>query len=64
VRVTLAIQTIQASRGPGDPASRIPGIAVLVVLLLIVIAGVAGIVSPRWRRGPSAWLPAASPRPI
>jgi cbb3-type cytochrome oxidase subunit 3 len=50
VHVSLASQAIQASRGPGDPASRIPGIAVLVVLLLIVIAGVASIVSPRWRR--------------
>jgi len=50
VHVTLASQAIQASRGPGDPTSRIPGIAVLVILLLIVIAGVAGIVSPRWRR--------------
>jgi len=50
VHVTLAIQAIQASRGPGEPTSRIPGIAVLVILLLIVIAGVAGIVSPRWRR--------------
>ena len=50
MHVTLAIQAIQASRGPGEPTSRIPGIAVLVILLLIVIAGVAGIVSPRWRR--------------
>jgi cbb3-type cytochrome oxidase subunit 3 len=50
VHVTLAIQTIQASRGPGDAGSLVPGIAALVVLLLIVIAGVASIVSPRWRR--------------
>jgi hypothetical protein len=50
VHAALAFQTIQASHGPGDATSRIPGIAVLVILLLIVIAGAASLVSPRWRR--------------